>query len=280
MSNKEISKGNGFLTCENYVPFNEVNIMRNFFKIAYDLKIPLVVIDNMSIQERTIFLQNLDPENSIVTTSQQIYDSLKTENITTNQLKTAYTKFIYSNESLKCLIVTRKTLTGNSIEKIKQQLGSFRYQYEIISFYSDDQTALKWAAQDRRIDYITIEILGNSKSIDQALCSVVKQKSKCFEIIISPLINAKSDRELSEVLRKGRKLMQLITSTNTPFIFTMKPKSPLQLRTGSQMRLLGGLLEVSYNKTKESIFGKQLEILIANTIKLHESYIFEGVKEV
>ena len=75
-------------------------------------------------------------------------------------------------------------------------------------------------------------------------------------------------------------MLQLFISTNAPFIFTMKPKIPFNLRTGSQMRLLGELLGSSYNRTKISVFDKQLDILIGNTIRLDESYVVEGLKEV
>jgi RNase P/RNase MRP subunit p30 len=59
----------------------------------------------------------------------------------------------------------------------------------------------------------------------------------------------------------------------------MNPKSPLHLRNGSQMRFLGELLGVSYNQTKKAVFENQFSVLISNIIKLHDSSIFEGVKE-
>ncbi|MCE7742499.1 MAG: hypothetical protein GOP50_08550 [Candidatus Heimdallarchaeota archaeon] len=279
MSHKEISKGNNFLTCENYILFNDTDEMIDFFVIAFRLKIPMLVINDLTIKERNTFLESAGLEKFSLTTSKLIYEKAKSEIIASGKLMTVFKNFLYPNDDRKFLLVTRKTIYENSIDKIKNQLGSIRNQYEIISLYSKDRNTLKWAAQDRRIDYITIEILENSEFIDQSLCSVVKQNNKIFEIVLSSLINTKNDREISEVLRKGKKLMKLICSTNTPFIFTMKPESPLELRTGSQMRLLGSLLESSYNKTKTCVFDKQLEVLIANTIKLHESHVFEGIQE-
>ncbi|MHA1198348.1 MAG: RNase P subunit p30 family protein [Candidatus Heimdallarchaeaceae archaeon] len=280
MSHKEISKGNNFLTCENYVSFNNKGKKTDFLEIAFRLKIVMLVIDDLTIKEQNSLLESADTEEFSLTTSKLLYETLKSEISTSGKLKIAYKNLLYSNDGLKCLLVTRKTICENSVDVIKKQLGSFRNQYEIISLNSKDRNTLKWAAQDRRIDYISVELLGNSEFIDQSLCSVMKQNNKVFEIVLSSLINTRSDRELSEILRKGKKLMKLIRSTNTPFIFTMKPGSPLELRTGSQMRLLGSLLDSSYNKTKICVFDKQLEILIANTIKLHESHIFEGIKEV
>jgi RNase P/RNase MRP subunit p30 len=139
---------------------------------------------------------------------------------------------------------------------------------------------LKWGAQDRRIDYISIDLIDHSKVIDRPFCSLIKHNNKTLEIILSSLINVKNDRDLSDVLRKGKKIMKLIKATKTPFIFTMGAKSNLELRTGSQMRLLGGLLDVPYHNTKFCVFEKQFNILLNNLAKLDQSHIFEGIREV
>ena len=138
---------------------------------------------------------------------------------------------------------------------------------------------MKWAAHDRRIDYITIDLQKGSSQIDGALCSLMKQNNKSFEIMLFPLYSD-NNKDFSDVVRSGKKIMKLIISQNVPFIFTICPQSPLQLRTGKQLRFIGELLGVSFNKSKSSIFDYQLSVLVDNTIKLHENYVFEGVKEV
>ncbi len=280
MSIKVISKGDNFLTFENNISLNDTSRFTEFLEIAAKLKIFLLAIDGMSIKTRNSFLESMESDQFSLITANSIYEKIKSEGNASEKLKFDIKKLLSSNDKITSLLVSRKTLNDNSIDKIKKELGSIRNQYEIISLFSKDRNTLKWAAQDRRIDYISIEILENSEFIDYALCSVVKQNNKIFEINLSSLINTKTDRELSEVLRKGKKLMKLIYSTNAPFVYSMKPKSPLEFRTGSQMRLLGSLLESSYNKTKACVFDKQLEVLVTNTIKLHESHIVEGIKEV
>ena len=280
MLHKEVSKGNGFLTCENYIANKDISIITNFFEIAAKLKISILVIDDLNIKERDSILNDISHESYPLFSSKLVYENIKAQEHILEILRDEYKKFIQSNNLTKSLLVSRKTLKENSVDKIKKQLGNIRHQYEVISLLSDNKNTMKWAANERRIDYITIEILENSELVDSSLCSVVKQNNKAFEVVLFPLIDVKNERELSEILRKGKKLMDLIRSGNAPYIFTMKPKIPLDLRTGSQMRLLGNLFGVSYNKTKSCVFDKQLEVLINNTIKLHETHIFEGVKEV
>ena len=74
--------------------------------------------------------------------------------------------------------------------------------------------------------------------------------------------------------------MKLLKQGNVPFIFSMSPVSPLHLRNGSQMRYLGELLGISYNKSKNSVFENQFSKIVSNVIKIHDSSIFDGVKGV
>ena len=267
-------------SCENYLPYDSMDMIDKYLGIADSLRIPLLIIDNLTIKQRDLLLESEDFKNYSLQSPKQIYDEVRVGAITHEELKTAFEELLQSNPQSKILFVSRKTIHESSIDKIKKQLGSIRNQYEIIALFAKNKNALKWAAQDRRIDYVSINILENSEFLDKALCSVIKQNNKKIEVILSSLLKIDDERELSEVLRKGKKLMNLITSTNTPFIFTMNPNSHLELRTGSQMRLLGNLLGVDYNKTRSCVFEKQLQVIIDNTLKLHDSFAFEGIKEV
>lgn len=279
MSHQQISKGNNFLTCENYISLNGLDQLDNYLEIANKLKISVIVLDDTSIKERKSLLESDVSKKFTFISPTSVYDLFKSEEGDSEKVNKKIRNFLNTDQELKFILTTRKTICGDSIDKIKKQLSSIRNQYDIISLFSKNKNTLKWAAQDGRLDYITVEILDNSEYIDQSLCSVVKQNNKRFEIVLSSLINAPDDRAISEVLRKGKKLMKIINSANTPFIFTMKAKSPLELRSGSQMRLLGSLLDCSYNKTKNSVFEKQLEVIFNNAAKLHESYIVKGIRE-
>ena len=280
MSQKEISRGKEFFSCENYLPYKDIDSLKKFLEIASRLKIHLLVVDGLAIKDRDLLLNSSDLEKFSLINLKLIYETVRAKAITFDEVRDSLKSIIYSEDYSSNIIVTRKTIHENSIDKIKKQLGSIRNQYEIIALHSNDRNTLKWAAQDRRIDYITIELHENSEFIDQTLCSVVKQNNKNFEIVLSSIINTQTERELSDMLRKGKKLMRTINSTNAPFIYTMKPKSYFDLRTGSQMRHLGSLLDSPYNETKTCVFDKQIETLTTNIMKLHESHVFEGIREV
>ena len=119
---------------------------------------------------------------------------------------------------------------------------------------TNDKKVLKWAAQDRRIDYIVLDPSYNSQVIDKALCSVMKQSDKYFEFTFSPIFKAKTEKELSIVIRNSKKMLKLIKLSKVPFIFSVNPSTPYQLRNSSQMRYMGEFLDIPYNKTKKNTF--------------------------
>jgi len=272
---KGIPSSNNSLTCENYLPQDAMDNINEYLGIANNLRISILIFDDLTIKQRDSFLNSESSKNFSLKSAQQIYSDIRTDAITLEELKPVFKELLHSNT----ILVSRKTIHETSVDKVKKQLGSIRNQYEIITLFSTSKNTLKWAAQDRRLDYITVDLLENVEFIDQALCSVIKQNNKKIEIILSTLLKANNERELSEALRKGKKLMNIIVSTNTPFIFTMKPNSNLELRAGSQMRLLGNLLGINYNMTKSCVFEKQLQVIIENLMKLHDSFVFEGIKE-
>jgi RNase P/RNase MRP subunit p30 len=264
---------------ENYISLKQNSSVEAYLEIAHQLLISILIFEDLSISERDAFLDNFENEEYTVISPNYIYNLLKTDYVSNEKLKIGFKDFLEIKEKGSILLATRKTFTKITKDELVRALSKKRREFEIISLQSEDKDLLKWAAHDRRIDYITIDLHMGSSQIDGALCSLMKQNNKCFEILLSSLFSD-NNKNFSNLVRSGKKIMKMIMSNNVPFIFTISPKSPLQLRSGKQLRYIGELLGVSFNKSKSSIFDYQLSALVDNTIKLHENYVFEGIKEV
>ena len=262
---------------ENYVSVDDNDEMQLLYSLAKILKIKLLSIDGLTIKERNEVISSDNKANLEFSSLNNLYGNNVDEIHTVHDLQAYVFNYLTKNEPNSLLLVSRITIKENSIEKLKNKLSELRNQYEVISVKSDDIKILKWAAKDRRVDYLSIDLSQDAKHIDKALCSLVKQHEKCFEIVLSPLF--KEEKELSFVLRNGKKLLKLIKTYNVDFIFSMNPKSAYHLRTGIQKRYLGELLNVPYNSSKFAVFQNQLLITSRNTMKLHENYITNGIKE-
>lgn len=277
MQKEAMTKRKQLLSCENYVSIGNEYKIEDFASMALKLNISLLIFDDFSISDKKKILNSSVRGSYQLLSSQDIYENLKKKTFSfediVNQIKLSYL------EKEKAIIIgSRKTIKEGSIASVKKLLTELRKQYEIICLKSNDKKVLKWAAQDRRIDYITIDASYNNQVIDKALCSVMKQSNKYFEFVLSPLLKTKTDQELSTVLRNSKKMLKIIKSNNVPFVLSVNPSAPYQLRNSSQMRYMGEFLSIPYNKTKRNTYDYQFSNLIKNVIKLDDSYLFEGVR--
>ncbi|MFW9852295.1 MAG: RNase P subunit p30 family protein [Candidatus Thorarchaeota archaeon] len=266
-------------SCENYISNESEYKIEDFVVMALKLNISLLIFDDFSISDKKKFLQSLEKESHKFLSLQDIYKELSKKAFSFDDI-IKQIKMSYLEKENPIIIGSRKTIKNGTIASVKKLLSELRKQYEIICLKTNDKKVLKWAALDRRIDYIVLDASYNSQVIDKALCSLMKQSNKYFEFVFSPLFQATTEKELSTVIRNSKKMLKIIKSYNVPFILSMNPSTPYQLRNSSQMRYIGEFLDIPYNKTKENSFDYQFSNLVKNVIKLDETHLFEGVREV
>ena len=279
MSNRENYVNKVQLSFESNVSLIGGSTILDFIEIANITKIPIMAVDSLTIDERNKLIDDASISKFSLVSPAHMYNLYCNTSYNLEQAITVLRNHLSDMDSNQHIIVTRKNVSGKNIDEIKRNLPKIRFQYELIGILSETKNILKWAAHDRRIDFIAVNLSANISSIDAALCSLIKQNNKFVELSLAFLLTSGDDKEFSQSLRNGKKLMKLLIQNRIPFIFSMNPKSPLHLRNGSQMRFLGELLGVSYNQTKKAVFENQFSALISNIIKLHGSSIFDGVKE-
>ena len=268
------------LSIENNVSLKGSYSILDYVEIANEINVPIIVVDGITIEERNKLITETSNSKFEFVSLTHIYESVLDTSYDLEQTILSIKNYLINMDSKQHIIVSRKNISSSSIEEIKKNLAKIRFQHELVCVYSNANKILKWAATDRRIDFISVDLHKNASLIDSALCSLMKQNGKLLEISLSSLLTSKDDKYFSQILRNGKKLMKLLKQNHVPFTFSMSPISPLHLRNGSQMRYLGELLGISYNKSKNSVFENQFSKLVSNIIKIHDSSILDGVKEV
>jgi len=267
------------LSCENYVELSDYSNIETYFYIAKKLNINILVIEGLSRTEREEFIQKYSTEEYNIESIADFFSPISKLYPSLEERILEFQKSLISPKT-KMLIATRKTLKSNKIPDLKKQLEKNRGNFEVIGVFTEDLNVAKWAAHDRRVDYIVVDLL-NSENIDAGLCSLVKQHDKIFEISLSSLLLSYNDQKmLSGIIRNGKKIINIIHESNAKYIFTSRPPSPFYMRNNLQLRYLSRLIGVPFNRSRNSVFHYQLEVLVRNLIKLDENYLFEGVEEV
>ncbi|MHA1687349.1 MAG: RNase P subunit p30 family protein [Candidatus Heimdallarchaeaceae archaeon] len=262
------------ISVENYVTTDNWDIIERLAELSKKLKIMALGIENLTIKALQQLVE-VKRQGSIYTLN-KFYDKIVQDNYNLNQQLTALKREII-REKNGLLVFSRKTLNEPSISKLKSQLGKTRLNYEIISVESNDSSILKWAVHDRRIDYLSIKLGQNLNYIDSALCSLVKQYQKFFEIQLSPLLMAGNAKELNGLIRQGKKITELLVNKKVPFVLTMGTSNPYHLRNALQLRSIARIIGIPFHQSKKAIGEYQLQNLLVNTQKLHSSFVYEGV---
>lgn len=268
------------LSIESNVFLNDSYSLLDYIEIANEIKIPIIIVNGITIEEKNKLITESKNSKFEFVSLTNIYESVLDTSYDLEQTILSFKNYLINMDSNQHIIVSRKNVSSSSIEEIKKNLAKIRFHHELVCVYSNAKNILKWVATDRRVDFISVDLHKNASLIDSALCSLIKQSGKLLEISLSTLLTSKDDKDFSQILRNGKKLMKLLKQNHVPFTFSMSPISPLHLRNGSQMRYLGELLGISYNKSKNSVFEYQFSKLVSNVIKIHDSSIFDGVKEV
>ena len=224
MKNHEIFTSDSVLSCENYFSVDNLKDLKLFSKIAKSLRINLLTVDDFNLEKMNELITSEKAKEYSVTSLVEIYKNTTGDKFDLLNLKEIISESIISSKFNTHILISRKTLEETSIESLKRKLSELRDKYEIIAVKSDNIKILKWAAHDRRVDYISVNLMSSNLVIDKALCSLMKQHNKCFELILSPLLLS-DNKGISIAIRSGKKIFKIIYSTNTQFILTMKPET-------------------------------------------------------
>ena len=239
---------------ENHLMINDISQFSSFLELAKALNINLLVLERFPINKLPELIEEFASYNLV-----QLKDIISevpnyTHCVITNDWTSLIQALIKHFKEGKIVLASRLTLNVDTIDAAKRYLSQNRNLYHIISITSSSDKVLKWAAHDRRVDYITITLNSNTKIVDKGLCSLMKQHSKPFEILLYPLITARSDRELSELIRNGKRLTELLKLHRNLYVFAMGVKNPFEFRTRIQLRHIANIVGFQYNETKYACF--------------------------
>ncbi|MHA2357446.1 MAG: RNase P subunit p30 family protein [Candidatus Heimdallarchaeaceae archaeon] len=269
-----------FFSCENYITLKDPSELKDYCDFAFKLPISILTIDNMTIKEREEIVEKMEEKNYGVFSPKQIYEIVKDTNFSQKSMVEGIRNFLSSGDKNAIIIASRRTIKSEKLDEMKRKISKNRNNFEILSVVGRNKTVLKGAARDKRVDYVSLDLFNNEILLDDALCSLMKQNNKQFEIVLNPILNPQNNKEFSTILRNGKKNSKLILLHNVPFTLTINPISPFQLRTTSQLRHIGTLIGIPFNKSKNSTFENQISTIVTNTAKLHDNYVFEGIREV
>ena len=185
------------------------------------------------------------------------------------------------NEPFKTLaegmmVYSRVILHGKSINSVRKQIDQIRRKSMIVSVPLKSIEVTNWAAEDKRIDLLTIEpSLENRLRDTTARLASISNTS--LEIQIAPLLKL-SGLNRSKILKLYRESVTTAMDAGMDVVLTSGAIHPMGLRSSVAMANIGILLGMdrSYADRAASDFPKS--IIERNMKKLQPGFVNSGVE--
>ena len=198
MSNRENHVNKVQLSFESNVSLIDSSTILDFIEIANITKIPIIAVDRLTIDERNKLIDDASISKFSLVSPAHMYNLYCDTSYNLEQAITVLRNHLLDMDSNQHIIVTRKNVSGKNIDEIKRNLSRIRFQYELIGIFSETKNILKWAANDRRIDFFAVDLSSNISSIDAALCSLIKQNNKFVELSLASFLISGDDKKFYE----------------------------------------------------------------------------------
>jgi RNase P/RNase MRP subunit p30 len=173
-------------------------------------------------------------------------------------------------------IFRRIELHGRTINSLRKQVSKFRRKSLIVSVPLRGIEVANWAADDKRIDLLTLEI-ANDNRLRDTTAHLASNSGVSLEIQIAPLLKT-SGLNRSKVLKSYRESVRTALDGGMGIVLTSGANHPLGLRSPVAMIHLGILLGMTRTEAEWAVNELPLSIITQNLKKLQSGFVGDGVE--
>ena len=172
--------------------------------------------------------------------------------------------------------ISRLDISEDKVENVRKKLPQIRKQCELLSISTSSPKVAQWVVKDNRVDILSIPFEKMREIITEQLANVASQNRTFIEIDLSSIVKEEKSKSFS--IRTLSRIMNLIIRKHTPYIFTMNPTYPIDLRDSRAVMAIANLLGVKENWIKESLkeFNNRI---VDNRSKLSDGFIAPGISQ-
>ncbi len=174
------------------------------------------------------------------------------------------------------MVYSRVTLHGKSINSVRKQIDQIRRKSMIVSVPLKSIEVTNWAAEDTRVDLLTVDPTQESRLRDTT-ARLASISNTSLEIQIAPLLKL-SGLNRSKILKLYRESVTTAMDAGMDVVLTSGANHPMGLRSSVAMAHIGILLGMdrSYADSAASDFPKS--IIERNLKKLQPGFVSSGVE--
>ncbi|MFB6255059.1 MAG: RNase P subunit p30 family protein [Halobacteriaceae archaeon] len=172
-------------------------------------------------------------------------------------------------------IATAIEIDADSKAEMSGHLGAVRNEYPLIICRGGTPSLNRFAVESPRIDVLSGP-MENEGDFNHVLARKAAENNVAIEFSFANVLRAAGGRRVQSV-QQLRKLREIITHYDTPYICTGFPHSHLELRAPREMKAVGNQIGFNPEFVAQGLHHWQ-EIIHTNRKRLSEHYLSDRVK--
>lgn len=177
------------------------------------------------------------------------------------------------------VLMTRTDLVGKGVESIKKQLSRIRRQTAVIAVPLSDIEVSNWAAEDSRVDLLTVAELSKENTIRESTAKLAAHNGIALEIPIAPLLRF-SGLDRSKVLKVYRESVTTAIGAGMKVVLSSFASEPILMRAPSAMWHIGIILGMDKRQSRECVYQVPDQILSRSEQKMRSQSFAPGIEVV
>jgi len=182
----------------------------------------------------------------------------------------------YKHLAENITVYRRVDITGKGINSLRKQIERVRKSTFIVAVQLGSIDLTNWAAEDRRIDLLTLDPSKDHKLRETTAC-IASNSSTSLEIQIAPLLNS-SGLNRSKILKAYREAIATAIDSGMGVVLSSGATHPMGLRSPLAMMHIGILLGIDRPLAERAVHELPTHIIETSLKKLSSEFVSPGVE--
>ena len=168
-------------------------------------------------------------------------------------------------------VYKRVNLTGKGINALRNQIDRVRKNTAIVAVQVGSIDATNWAAEDRRVDLLTLDPLKDHKLRETTAC-LASTSLTALELQIAPLLSS-SGLHRSKILKAYREAVITTLDAGMGLVLSSGATHPMGLRSPLAMKHIGMLLGIDGTQAERAVHDLPAKIIERSLKRLRPEFI-------
>jgi len=175
------------------------------------------------------------------------------------------------------VLYARADLRGKRIHSLRKELGLLRRRAVIVAFPLAGVETSNWAAEDRRVDLLTLGEDNNGRILKDSTANMARHSETALEIQFTAILQS-TGLNRSRVLKGFREATRTALDAGMKVVLSSGASHPIHMRSPMAMTYIGLMLGMNRVDSREAVFNTPQQIIERNERRLSSEFVGPGVE--